>query len=373
MLNPEDINLVLFFTRGMSLDGWARGGLIDRELLLYQRLLSSLAGISLVTYGGAEEKPHRLRLDGMRLYYNSLGLHPRLYPWYMSRFLRLPLDGPAVFKSNQLPGAEIGLKVAARHKKPFIARCGYPYSLNVEAAQGENSAQAKRARRLEGRVFRRADRIVVTTEYIRQRLAERHKLDPQRFTVLPNFVDETVFCPRNETVKPGCLGFVGRLSPEKNLDAVIRALADTELQLEVVGEGPCMDQLRELADKMRARVYFWGWVPNAELPRLMNTWQAYIQTSFYEGHPKSVVEAMSCGLPVIGSRVRGIEHVLEHGRTGLLCGTDFEEIRAAVDRLMGDDALRQRLGAQAREFVMQNYALPLIAGRELEIIRETAR
>jgi glycosyltransferase involved in cell wall biosynthesis len=105
----------------------------------------------------------------------------------------------------------------------------------------------------------------------------------------------------------------------------------------------------------------------------MNTWQAYIQTSFYEGHPKSVVEAMSCGLPVIGSRVRGIEHVLDHGNTGWLSGTDADEIGQALERVMGDDALRQKLGNNAREYVLENYALPHIVERELQIIQEIAR
>jgi glycosyltransferase involved in cell wall biosynthesis len=268
MTELKDISLILFFTRGMSLNSWATGGLIDRELLIYKRLAEELARVSLVTYGGPEELKHLDRLGNLWLYYNRRKMHPRIYPWFMGRFLGLPIQGPAVFKSNQLPGAEVGLKVAARHKKPFIARCGYPYSLNVEAAQGKDSAQAQKARRLEGWVFKRADCIVVTTEYIKERMMERHGLEAASIKVLPNFVDEEAFKPMDAVIKPGCLGFVGRLSPEKNLDAVIRALAGSDLQLEVVGEGPCKVEWQALAEERKARVRFLAGCPTPNCPSL---------------------------------------------------------------------------------------------------------
>jgi glycosyltransferase involved in cell wall biosynthesis len=79
---------------------------------------------------------------------------------------------------------------------------------------------------------------------------------------------------------------------------------------------------------------------------------------------------MACGLPVIGADSPGIRELICHGETGWLCGTDSASIRTAIQLLLADAALRQRLGRNARRFVEENFTLDRIVEMELALLRE---
>ena len=111
-------------------------------------------------------------------------------------------------------------------------------------------------------------------------------------------------------------------------------------------------------------------MPNFDLPALLNQARVFIQPSLYEGHPKTLLEAMSCGLPCIGSDVTGIKEDIEHGVTGYLCGTDSDAIAEAIDVVLSDASLREKLGHNARDYIADNYSLDRVLEMEMEVIRE---
>jgi glycosyltransferase involved in cell wall biosynthesis len=85
--------------------------------------------------------------------------------------------------------------------------------------------------------------------------------------------------------------------------------------------------------------------------------------------PKVLLEAMSCGLPVIGSKIDGTKEVIVHGENGLLCDTGSNSIREAIVTVMNDTELRDKLGANARKTIMENYSLELILDKELILLQ----
>ncbi|NJO04104.1 MAG: glycosyltransferase family 4 protein [Chloroflexaceae bacterium] len=115
-----------------------------------------------------------------------------------------------------------------------------------------------------------------------------------------------------------------------------------------------------------------GSVPNHDLPRYLQRARVFVLPSHYEGHPKALLEAMACGLPVIGSDVPGIRELLHHGETGYLCPPSPDGIRTAVELLLGDAALRHRLGQQARQYVLDHFALNRIVELELAMLHAVA-
>ena len=104
---------------------------------------------------------------------------------------------------------------------------------------------------------------------------------------------------------------------------------------------------------------------NHELPDILNNADLYVHPSLYEGHPKALLEAMACGLPVVATDVPGTREVISHGETGFLCGTSASEIRQALVEVLDNQELRARMGANAAKFVQKNASLDHVL--ELEI------
>jgi glycosyltransferase involved in cell wall biosynthesis len=98
----------------------------------------------------------------------------------------------------------------------------------------------------------------------------------------------------------------------------------------------------------------------------------FILPSHYEGHPKTLLEAMSCGLPVVGTDVPGIRELIVHGETGYLCDPSSQGIRAAIGELLWNKDLRKRIGTNAREYVVENVSLSKIVDKELALLREVS-
>lgn len=112
------------------------------------------------------------------------------------------------------------------------------------------------------------------------------------------------------------------------------------------------------------------WVSHIELPYCLNQASLLVLPSFHEGHPKALPEAMTCGLAVIGTEVPGIREVIRHDERGYLCGSSPEEIRSAIQDVLGDADLRVRMGRNAREFVVEHFALERVVEMELALLSE---
>jgi glycosyltransferase involved in cell wall biosynthesis len=151
--------------------------------------------------------------------------------------------------------------------------------------------------------------------------------------------------------------------------ALIYAVGDLPgVALTIVGDGPLREPLGAAASRCRASVTFLGARPHAELPVLLNGSAVFVLPSHYEGNPKALVEAMACGVPVIGARVPGIREILVHRETGYLCGTSAGEIRTALQEVLGDTALRDRISAGAVVYARKTCSVQAAAQQELALL-----
>lgn len=362
-------HLVLFFTRGMSLKAWDDVGMFDREVALYRTLRPSLAGVTFVTYGGADDLDYAGRLDGIRIVCNR---HDLSLEWYLRQvrwILRLARGSRTVVKSNQVTGADLALEAARRAGRRFIARCGYLLSDFAERQGGEGSPGAAAARDLERRVFTGADHVIVTTAAMRDRVRRDYGVADARVTVVPNYVETERFRPEpSPQRKPNRLVFIGRLDTQKNPLALVEAVAGLDVELVMVGAGPLREPIEGMIRERGLPVSLLGNVPNRDLPALLNSAALFVLPSHYEGHPKALLEAMACGLPVVGADAPGIRELIRHGENGYLCRADAAGLRAAITELLGNPALMARLGQQARGFVEEGFSLARVARRELDLL-----
>ena len=276
-----------------------------------------------------------------------------------------------MFKSNQTLGADIALQVARRSGKKFIARSGYPHADFVERLYGPDSPEMEQARILERKVFTAADRVVVATAAMRRIVLQCYQVQAGRVTVIPNYVDMNLFYPySNGDRSPRRICFIGRLEDQKNLLALMEAIKDLDVELVIVGSGSLGEQLRQKANTNKLSVRFMGNVPHPQLPGILNSATLFVLPSHFEGHPKTLIEAMACGLPVIGADSPGIRELICHGETGWLCGTDVGSIRAAIQELLTRTQLRAELGQNARVFAVEHFALERVVEMELAVLEE---
>ncbi|HUF35761.1 MAG TPA: glycosyltransferase family 4 protein [Gemmatimonadales bacterium] len=161
---------------------------------------------------------------------------------------------------------------------------------------------------------------------------------------------------------------VARLTRHKGIDTALRALSrllpeHPDLHYAVVGSGEEREALEAEARALglAERVRFLAEVPDQDLPGLYNAAEIYLGVSRLmeqrvEGFGISIAEASACGVPVVAGRSGGIPEAVRDGETGLLVNAeDPDAVAAALHRLLGDGALRRRLGRGGRRAVEEYY------------------
>lgn len=363
----NSIRLALFFTEGVSLHTWDTVGMLDRELALYKFLAGNGVETEFITYGRRNEDSYLGGLSKANVRANSWGLPQK---WYQTTLSLMPPKAN-VFKSNQILGANVAMKSAKRRRAKFVARCGYLLSEFQARQYGADSQEAKEAKVLEAEIFFAADRVVLTTRAMATSVERQYEIEKGKIRVIPNYVETDRFKPFQGRInKKPRIGFVGRLNSQKNPFELMEAVSQLDVELAIVGEGPLKAELEGKARISKATIKFLGNLPNRDLPKFLSSCDLFVIPSLYEGHPKALLEAMACGLPVIGTRVAGISELISDGENGLLCDTDANNIRDRIKRALEDDELRLSLGAKARAFAVENFSLERIAEIELSMFKE---
>ena len=216
--------------------------------------------------------------------------------------------------------------------------------------------------RAERALARRTDLLIAVSDEVRDDLLDLGIGTPEQYRVVPLGLE--LGAHRAVTGRSGALrdelglddttalvGVVGRLVPIKDVRLaldVMRQVGDAHLA--VVGDGEQRQELEAIvaADaELAGRVHFTGW--RLDVPAVMADLDVALLTSRNEGTPVALIEAAACGRPAVATDVGGVRTVVADGETGFVVGRDAALLASAVERLLGDDALRGRFGEAARE------------------------
>ncbi|MCL1981895.1 MAG: glycosyltransferase, partial [Clostridiales bacterium] len=325
------------------------------------------AWIGIISWGGREDLALARQFPWLRVYANVYKLPQPRYERLMPLLHALPLINADVIKCNQTNGGDVALRCAHFWRsKPFVARCGYVWSEFMGKEHPDLLAQTLN---LEREVFSRCHKAIVTTGEAARYLAHTHKLTPDKFTCIANYVSDPFYAaplPDYRPVSPAIITQVGRLAPQKNLFALLEACAGLNVTVRIIGDGEERDALQAKARRLGVGVEFKGNVPHEQLPQLLAKSTVCTLVSHFEGHPKALIEYMARGCPVLATNVPGINTVVTDGVSGLLCATDAASIRRGLKKLLGNPALRERLGRQGREEA-KKYSLDAILQEEWKI------
>jgi D-inositol-3-phosphate glycosyltransferase len=258
------------------------------------------------------------------------------------------------------------------------------HALGVVKRRHQGSADTSPADRLavESTLLHEVDQVVATC---RDEVDELTALGgrPDRITVVPCGIDPGAFRPAGPVRPPRGnrhrLVAVGRLVPRKGVDDVIAALPRLSAAELLVAGGPPADRLGADAEARRLtalardlgvgdRVRLLGAVDRRAVPPLLRSADVVACVPWYEPFGIVPLEAMACGVPVVGSAVGGLLDTVDHRRTGLLVPPrDPAAVAAAVGRLLGSPSIRAQMGAEAAARVRQGFTWPQVARTTLDV------
>jgi glycosyltransferase involved in cell wall biosynthesis len=167
---------------------------------------------------------------------------------------------------------------------------------------------------------------------------------------------------------------VARFGPQKDHTTLFRALAglrDQSWELDLIGDGPLKRQTESLAAELGigSRVHFLG--ERMDVAQIVAKAQVSLLVTNWEGFPLSILEAMRARLPVLASKVGGIEEAVRDGETGFVVPRgDVERVRDRLTRLLADPQLRVRLGMQGRRYYEQHFTLDHSVAKTLRVYEE---
>lgn len=236
-------------------------------------------------------------------------------------------------------------------------------------------------------LYQRASRHIVTTgERLREQLIGVNSFNPAAITSVPTGVDTAHFVPGDKARARAQLGLpqdvpiVGIVATLRSwkghryLVEAFAALPDSRTRLLIVGDGPVREALQAQIEQLGLadRVILPGNQRDV-LPWLQAMDVFTLPSYANEGVPQAILQAMLCALPIVTTTVGSILEAVQHEQTGLIVEPqNAAALRQAIQRLLADPELRQKLGSAARERALARFGFEVMVERMETIFRNAA-
>lgn len=283
----------------------------------------------------------------------------------------------------------------------FLAklRFGIPYVVSYAYDYGEFAWREKKwtqwiAIKLLTKLFlHHADLVIVPTEKLKK---HAESFGARRAVVIPNGVNTELFRPalKGLTLRPqgqALSGFsstinhqpliilsVGRLEPQKNFSVLVEAVARLKksfkgrsFRVVLVGQGSLEKELKDQAEKQEVHLTIHRSVQHEQLPDIYRSAGVFVLPSLFEGHPKVLLEAMSCGLPVIASDIPGCRDIVTNQHDGLLVRPTVGGLQRGLEQLLNDQRFAAKLGRNARQTILSKYDKKILMKKEIQLLHKT--
>lgn len=242
-----------------------------------------------------------------------------------------------------------------------VVSCFFTRRSVVTTFRGSDVASAKRSwpmRVLLSIAVRGSHELVCVSEAMSGELRQLYPAHATKITTCLNGVDESflkVSKARHER-EGATLVSVGSLIPGKGYDVLFSALSRLrsrgEVRLLIAGDGPEKPALEAQVEALglAGKVRFLGDLPPSRIPSFLSEGDIFVFASRAEGRPNVVIEALASGLPVISTRLPGVEGLVRPSKNGWLVEIDDADgLAAAIDTALGDLEATRAMGACARE------------------------
>ncbi len=332
-------------------------------------------------------------MDGIEVHRVRIELgHPDFLTWvllfnhFMEKYAARLNSGD---RSNVIHAHDWLVSTASISIKHFLKRplVFTVHSTEVGRSKGLKGANSYTIDGLEWWSTFEASKVIVTSESMRREVIDHFKLPPEKVSKIPNGIelekfnldfDRESFRSKYVSGNERMILFVGRLTPQKGVEYLIKALPmilqrHPEAKLVIVGDGWMKDDLKRIAHSVgrSEKIYFTGFLPEWDLVRILLSADVLVVPSVYEPFGIVALEGMAAGVPVVASNVDGLSEVIHHGINGILTyPADSRSIAWGVDRVLSDQNYAKYLVENAKREVSRKYSWDAIARETIKVYEE---
>jgi glycosyltransferase involved in cell wall biosynthesis len=224
--------------------------------------------------------------------------------------------------------------------------------------------------------FASADRIICYTQTEKKELVDLG-VKSRKVEVIHNGIDTNLFVPAKEfCFDKKQLLWIGRYAPGKGVDYLIDAFSILKLKhpdatLTMVGKGPDKNQIiQKIRDlNLEKNIVMKDFIPNSEIVSLYQNSTIFVLPSLEEGVPRTILEAMSCGVPVVCSKLPQLIDIVDGGGT-LVPVKDPQALADTISEVLSDSSLAEKFRENGRRSVVENYSWKDTVEKTVELYKE---
>lgn len=361
------MNIGIFLAIGESFGDLAQKGQLKR-LTNYNIRTYSKVFDNVYIFSYANEKKFPLPKN-CYLLPNTSGLHRYLYAIMLPIIWRGKIAKCDILRGLQLSGGIPAAIAKVIYGKKFVINYGYDYSKFAKIEK--KPFQSFLYKIIEEPVLKLATSVIVTSRHIKRDLARVIKAE--KIYYIPNGVDTRLFRKINYKKNPKLtILFIGRFEKQKNLENLIQALSGIKNSRALFfGRGLLKNNLKSLARKFKVDLTINKPVDYKNVPKILSSADIFVLPSLEEGNPKILLEAMATQKCVVGTNVKGISEIIEDNVNGILTEPESPSIAKALMKLK-DKNLREKLGKNARDFIIKNYEISALLNKEVNLMKKIA-
>lgn len=227
-----------------------------------------------------------------------------------------------------------------------------------------------------------ADKIICYTQMEKDKLVDMLKIDSKKISVIPNGVDTDLFHPDPDTGKRSnqsnaiTILWAGRFVRGKGVKYMIQAAKILvkeipDLKILLVGDGPSKGEIEGLIEKfnLKKNVIIKENISNENMPEVYQKSDIFVLPSLNEGVPKTLLEAMACGKPVVISEFPHLADMIKNAGLMFPKG-DVHALAANIKILIEDKELAQKLGNNGRNKILKDHSWENTVLKTIELYEE---
>jgi len=357
------VNIVVVLTYEMSFENWDKNGIIERELKLYKQLSKTYGHkFTFITFGNEADLKYLSIVPNSQIIpiykffkFRKTKIIKFIQSLFVFRKINQELKSADLIKTNQLMGFWVCLGIKFRFKCPLIIRTGYDiYEFSIK--NKKNILKRFSYFLLTQIAIFVSDVYTVTTRANKAFLKKNFLFNNEKILIMPNWVKSNIEYKeivdrKNEIIT------VGRLEKQKNYRYLIEEFSNTDMKINIIGEGSLKTDLKKLSHEQNTKVSFLEKMPNSQLIKFLSNFKYFVLPSLFEGNPKVVLEAMQAGCVVIVNNFSGISEVIESEINGFIIDCKKNNLKNLINFLNKNEEVQKNISESGISKVEKDFSL----------------